>query len=260
MADSPVVLQETNNTVVWLRPHAIIAKVGKWRHSADCMMREHAVAAALAADNAPIAAPVAGAAPTLDEETGFIVTLWQRLLDDDERVVTPGDIGGTLRELHHSLANYQGHLPSFEVSLDRARAALADDASMAALPTDDRAMLREAFDRLRQKSRTQVHHAEQPLHGEAHRGNLLATPVGLRWIDLEDACMGPLEWDLASLPTNVADLFPKADRKLLDLLRTLNSARVATWCWMRADIREMRRHGEYHLDVVRSRSTDRHGM
>jgi len=31
--DQPAVLQESNNTVVWLRPHPVIAKVGKWQHS-----------------------------------------------------------------------------------------------------------------------------------------------------------------------------------------------------------------------------------
>ena len=36
-------------------------------------------------------------------------------------------------------------------------------------------------------------------------------------------------------------MFPEADTRLLNLLRTLNSARVATWCWIRADVPEMRR-------------------
>lgn len=250
VTEDPVVLQETNNTVVWLRPHAVIAKVGKWRHSADALIREHAVASALAADNAPIAAPVPGAQPTPDEETGFIVTLWQRLLHDPERVVTPSDVGESLRELHQSLAGYTGGLPSFDVSLGLARAALADDRLMAALPTDDRAMLRAAFDRLRQEV-AKHGYGEQPLHGEAHRGNLLATPIGLRWIDLEGACIGPLEWDLAFLPEEAVAAFRVVDSKLLGLLRALNSARVATWSWVRAEFPEMRRHGEYHLGQVR---------
>jgi hypothetical protein len=46
----PFVLQESNNTVVWLRPHAVIAKVGKWPHSADALALEHAVATAISAD------------------------------------------------------------------------------------------------------------------------------------------------------------------------------------------------------------------
>ena len=46
-------------------------------------------------------------------------------------------------------------------------------------------------------------------------------------------------------------LFPEVDAVLLGLLRTLNSARVATWCWARADVGDMRKHGEYHLEQVR---------
>ncbi len=80
---------------------------------------------------------------------------------------------------------------------------------------------------------------------------MLATPVGLRWIDLEGVCVGPLEWDLAFLPEEAVSVFPAADPELLGLLRTLNSAWVATWCWLRSEFDEMRRHGEYHLEQVR---------
>jgi hypothetical protein len=37
------------------------------------------------------------------------------------------------------------------------------------------------------------------------------------------------------------------------VLETLNSARVATWCWVQARFPEMRVHGEHHLAVVRAR-------
>jgi thiamine kinase-like enzyme len=36
-------------------------------------------------------------------------------------------------------------------------------------------------------------------HGDAHPGNLLATPRGWLWTDLEDTCPGPVAWDLACL-------------------------------------------------------------
>ena len=38
---------------------------------------------------------------------------------------------------------------------------------------------------------------EQPLHGDAHRKNTLKTSKGLVWTDFEDACRGPIAWDLA---------------------------------------------------------------
>ena len=42
----------------------------------------------------------------------------------------------------------------------------------------------------------------QPLHGDAHPGNLLYTTIGLLWTDWEDAFSGPVEWDLASIIWN----------------------------------------------------------
>ncbi len=43
-ADNPLLLQETNNTVVWLRPSDVIAKVGTSADSADELRREYEVA------------------------------------------------------------------------------------------------------------------------------------------------------------------------------------------------------------------------
>jgi Ser/Thr protein kinase RdoA (MazF antagonist) len=39
----------------------------------------------------------------------------------------------------------------------------------------------------------------QALHGDASLSNLLRTDRGLLWNDLEDVCVGPVEWDLAGL-------------------------------------------------------------
>ena len=39
----------------------------------------------------------------------------------------------------------------------------------------------------------------QPIHGDAHFGNVLNTSQGVLWTDWEDVFLGPTEWDLASL-------------------------------------------------------------
>jgi thiamine kinase-like enzyme len=44
--------------------------------------------------------------------------------------------------------------------------------------------------------------SHQPLHGDAHMGNLMNTTVGLLWADWEDAFAGPVEWDVASIIWN----------------------------------------------------------
>ncbi|MHB8498754.1 MAG: hypothetical protein ACYDES_12360 [Acidimicrobiales bacterium] len=53
-SDDPLVLQESNNTVVWLRPHPVIAKVGTRADGAEGIVREHEVATALCSVGAPV--------------------------------------------------------------------------------------------------------------------------------------------------------------------------------------------------------------
>jgi aminoglycoside phosphotransferase (APT) family kinase protein len=250
ISDDPVVLQETNNTVVWLRPYPVVAKVGKWKHSQASLVREHRIAAALSADGAPVGPPVAGTAPVRDDETGYTVTLWERLEHDSDQEPDPVAAASSLRDLHGALDGFGEGLPNLEESLDLAQATLWDDGAMKVLSASDRLLLRSAYERLRNEL-TQLRYPVRPVHGEAHLGNLLVTPDGLRWIDLENVSMGPLEWDLAFLPEGSAEVFPEADDRLLALLRTLNSARVATWCFARWEFEELHWHGRHHLEVVR---------
>ena len=191
---------------MWLRPHAVIAKVGTRSHSTEALTLEHGISTELAAAGAPIAPPVEHVAPVVDEETALLVTLWRRL-DHDDRDVSAENSARVLALLHEYLARYTGGVPSFKEKLDQARLALADDALMAALPVRDRSMLRAAVDRYRADVDA-IDYTERTLHGEPHSGNLLSTPNGLRWIDLEGVCRGPLEWDLAFLDEEVASFFP----------------------------------------------------
>jgi hypothetical protein len=248
-SSSPVVLQDTNNTVVWLCPHPVVAKIGTRPQSAATLRGEHAVARALARAAAPSSRPIAGAAPADDPATGFTVTLWERLVAADA-APSSADVAHALRDLHEALANFDEPLPSFREGIAHARATLLDDGAMRLLDADGRDTLRCAFDDLlRQLDRRRF--AERVLHGEPHDGNLVATADGVRWIDFEAACRGPLEWDLAFVGEEAAASFAEADDSLLALLRNVNSARVATWCWARADHPEMRPHAEHHLEIIR---------
>ena len=251
LADAdPVVLGETNNVVVWLRPHPVVARVGRWPHSVERLRREHSVATALARSDAPIAPPFAGARPITDAPTGYVVTLWERL-DGTADAVDPIELGRSLRALHEHLASYDGDLPDFRHDVRLARRALDDDRATAALADEDRALLRRAIDTLVPRIAADAV-AARPLHGEPHGANLLATPAGPRWIDLEDVCRGPVEWDLAFLPDESAAAFDDVDREVLSLMRVLNSARTATWCWVRVDVGDMRWHAEHHVAIVRA--------
>ena len=251
-SEAPLLLQETNNTVVWLRPHPVIAKVGTQPHSSEALAREHEVASQLAAQGAPIAPPRSESGPVHDRESGFVVTLWDRLAHDPSAEPSGVDIARSLIQLHDALDHCDLAIPDFRVGLAFARTALFDDVRVAALAPVDREFLRSAFDDL---LATLAHREfpERPLHGEPHEGNVLNTPAGLRWIDFEGTCRGPLEWDLAFLPEAGVREFAEVDQSLLSLLQTINSARVATWCAVQARFPEMRSYGEHHLSVVRRR-------
>ncbi len=76
---------------------------------------------------------------------------------------------------------------------------------------------------------------EQLLHGEPHPGNLLSTRDGPLFIDLETCCRGPVEFDIAVAPDEVAEHYPGLDWGLLRDCRVLALALVAAWRWDRHD-------------------------
>lgn len=245
----PRVLQDTNNTVVWLTPHPVVAKVATGKQTQPSVVREYDVCRHLAACNAPIRRPWSDAPTRIHERTGYVVSLWEYLEDSDDEI-TASATAETLKEVHRALATYPSPLPSFRDALAAAAEALGDDQRMRALTKADLAMLRAGFASL--LDQLEVHtFINQPLHGEPHLGNVLSTGTGQRWIDFEAVSLGPLEWDLAFLADDAVALFPDVEPRHLALLRPLNSARVATWCWARAELPGMRSHAEHHLEVVR---------
>ena len=85
--------------------------------------------------------------------------------------------------------------------------------------------------------RPQLAGRSRQLHGDPHPGNLLATPAGWLWGDLEDSCTGPVEWDLACLRSTTridgraaVDAFPGApdDDELRPWLH-LRALHAAVW-------------------------------
>lgn len=248
-ASAPVLLQETNNTVVWLRPSPVVIKVATRADAKLDLRLEHAVGTELAARGADIASPLPGAEPVEHPSTGFVDTLWERLERVDAEVADR-PLSRSLAALHAALAKTRTKLPSFRAELLRARVALDDDAFMAALAPRDRIFLRSVYD-TGLAALDGLDLDRQRFHGEPHDGNRVLTADGVRWIDFESCCFGPLEWDLAFQSAEVSAAFSDVDDDLLRRLSRLNSARVATWCWGMARFPKMRRHGELHLQALR---------
>jgi hypothetical protein len=226
-ATDPRVLSESNNTVVHLAPAPLVAKVARRRP--ERLARELDLAVHGIARGAPLVAP------SVDPPAGphrlgtCVLTFWEYVRQAPRRVEAH-ELAGALRAFHRAIDDYPGELPSFEATIDTARVLLADERRLPLLSADDRAVLRRADARLTAEL-SSLSWPTRPLHGQPHAGNSLASETGVVLLDLEDACRGPLEWDLAYLPDASVAAFDDVRAELLGVLRQTVSLCVAAWCW-----------------------------
>jgi hypothetical protein len=185
--DNPEVLAARANVLVRMGP--VVARVPATTRiaradTAERLACDLALSAFLAERNAPVIPPWGEPKPHFARD--LPVTLWPFTRHNPETVFRPTEIAHLLATLHETLRDYPGELPAGPVAeLDRWLDLLADE-----LPVDQlRAMAAKIV----------LTGPVQPLHGDAHTGNILATPDGPRWLDFEDTWRGPVGWDLACL-------------------------------------------------------------
>ncbi|WP_082599904.1 aminoglycoside phosphotransferase family protein [Nocardioides sp. Soil777] len=188
-ADDPEVIAEGYSVRVRLRPAAVVTRVvtvgrelrpDPW----PWLEREVSVARHLAASGVPLVAPWHDPGPHIAD--GLEVSLWH-WADHDSTEVSAAEFGTVLGPLHEALGSYTGYLPPLVGPLTDISTALAVSSD----PTLHRAAAELVPSALSWPRR--------PLHGDAHTGNVLMTPAGPLWTDFEDVCVGPVEWDLASM-------------------------------------------------------------
>lgn len=238
---APVILHQSNNVVV--RIGDIVLKVGG---RFERLRRDVALAAHAARNDGPVIPPL-GDAVQLD---GFVVSAWPYRVPDAVPA-SAATAGRALVALHSSLAGTREPLPPLADRFADVRAFLEDPTATAALAKDGRRVLLDAIDALG----ADVESTEVVLHGEPHDDNRLTSHGAVLYFDLESACRGPLEWDLAYLDEQTANTFwPDHDRRLCRRLRVAVGACVSTFCWRHVTARpgddEMRWHAEHHLKAV----------
>lgn len=192
-ADGLRVESDRGNLLVHLAPAPVLARVATLtartrRDPAVWLTREVRVAAHAAARGGPVVAPAADPGPHAVD--GFAISLWG-FRDLRPGRADPFVVGARLGELHRSLDGVDG-LPWLAPATTQVTDAL--DVLAGARPGAEVAALRE-------RHRAVLTHlrgsAPVVLHGDAHPGNLRRDPTGWLWIDLEETCAGPPEWDLA---------------------------------------------------------------
>ena len=196
----PEVLADGSNVLVHLKPEPVVARVatttGLVRKPAQVWLAlDLDLAGFLAAKSFPVVPPRVQLPPGPHLHDGLALTFWEFVEHDRSQIASAEETGPLLRAMHALLRDYPGKLrrlsPVFEIPqwLDEME-------RWSALSREDMAMLRRGFSEIAARINA-LDLSEQPLHGDAHRKNLLRTGGGLIWTDFEDACSGPIEWDLA---------------------------------------------------------------
>ncbi len=195
--EDPVILADGANVIVHLRPAPVVAKVAASTTAvrpddAAWLQRELDVARFLAGRGIPVMTPSPEVPATVHHGDGQVMSFWQYLSPSGDALPGEAVIGSMLRDLHAALRSYPGPLPVL--------APLADIPAFLARPQSQltagqAAALATAYARLTAELDP---NPAQPLHGDAGAGNLMATGAGWVWHDFEDACSGPVAWDLAA--------------------------------------------------------------
>jgi hypothetical protein len=250
---SPVILRDTNHTIVHLTPQPIVAKVSvekRFRQRSSSLEREVLVARLLAEAGAPVVRPTNTLPPGPHYVNGVELTFWDFCPHDPDADISASEAGRSLRVVHELLNETRPKLPllpTFTLQIDEADSLLRVPENVPLLPEKDRLFLCE----LHQIISADIGMASldyQPLHGECHLNQAISSPSGVRWLDFEAACLGPREWDLAALDQEGVSAYGRADPSLLALLRTARLFCIVTWCWTQPDrASEVREAAEYHL-------------
>jgi phosphotransferase family enzyme len=200
VVEDAAVLHDGVNVVVHLRPAPVVARVATLtpllrpevgRHFG----REVALAGALAAAGAPVVPP-SDLLPAGPHRLGGLTLSFWRYAEVLPERPTPARAGAALGDLQVALADVEPGwdgdpldtpLDDLAVFVDRGAELGADPAVV------------ERVGRLTRRLRPRLAGDAGYLHGDAHPGNLLCTPQGWRWADLEDTSRGPRGWDLACL-------------------------------------------------------------
>lgn len=207
--EDAVVVAARSNVLVHLRPAPVIARVmsgtavlhddvEKW------LAREVAVGAFLGERG--LAVPPSDALPPGPfQHDGLWMTFWKFVEHDSSRPLPPAhELGDSLRRLHAALAEFPGPLEPLSDVRDWLDQLLAGLRPSPRVTEQDRISLRA---RLRELTPAvfETSLPTQAIHGDASVSNLLRTSDGLLWNDLEDACAGPVHWDVAGLIAEARD-------------------------------------------------------
>lgn len=199
-ADRCEILQD-GSTLVLRLTETLVARVVQDRdgprQGTAWFARENAVARHLAERGAPVIPLHPDIPPGPHEHLGYPLNFW-RFVTRIDREPEPPSVGATLFRCHEILSAFPEPLPELAI--------LTESVALLDTLAEKRLFPAATLDLLHRHLVSSVDllaaRPHQPLHGDAHFGNLMNTTGGLLWTDWEDTFSGPVEWDLASIVWN----------------------------------------------------------
>lgn len=248
--DDAVVVHNSDRIAVRLIPCDVLARVAPPAHQAGSQF-EVEVARRLAETDSPVGELDPRVEPRVYELDAFAITLWTYYepvarrgrghVDISASVeaftgshVAAADYAHALSRLHAGLRQIDLVAPHITDRVAGWSANLGDREVTPELLGPDRDLLSNTLSRVS----TAINSwgaGEQLLHGEPHPGNLLSTRKGPLFVDLQTIQRGPVEYDIAYTPEEVAEHYPEANQYLVHQCRILMWAGGTTMRWGRDD-------------------------
>ncbi len=127
------------------------------------------------------------------------MTFWEFVEHDTSESLPPAhELGGSLRQLHAALADFPGELGPLKDVRDWLDQLLDQLYPSPKLNHQDIDSLRSQLQALT-PTVFESSLPGQAIHADASLSNLFRTESRLIWNDFEDACVGPVHWDVAGL-------------------------------------------------------------
>ncbi|MCL2657076.1 MAG: serine/threonine protein kinase [Betaproteobacteria bacterium] len=209
---------------IWIEEDApLVAKFYRPARWSDAAIREeHAFACELAGHEIPVCAPLVLNGETLHEFGGFRFAVYPRRggrapeLDDSKVLEWIGRFLGRIHAVGATrLFEYRPALDIASFGEEPREYLLANDFLPPELLTPWRAIVDMALDGVRRAFERAGDVRSIRLHGDCHPGNILWSPDGPHFVDLDDCRSGPAVQDLWMLLSGERDA---QQRQLIDVL------------------------------------------